>query len=96
MRKWYFHSKKTEEMNNHNNTNPHFSRPIFFCFSFVPPLFLLCSSVPNSVKLLFGMVLSPTLHRVCTDFGTEEERSYNGTTAKANRNHADLTLRTDG
>ena len=63
-------------MNNHNNTNPHFSRPIFFCFSFVPPLFLLCSSVPNSMKLLFGMVLSPTLHRLWYGGRAELQRNY--------------------
>ena len=33
------------------------------------------------MNLRYIMVLSPTLHRVCTDFGTEEERRYIGTTS---------------
>jgi hypothetical protein len=38
------------------------------------------SSVPNSMILRFPTDFAPTLHRLCTDFGTEEERTYNGPT----------------
>ena len=50
-----------------------------FTFPFVVErLYLRSDSEPNSLNLRSKIASSPTLHRLCTDFGTEEERRING------------------
>ncbi len=44
-------------------------------------MFLPCASVPNPMILCYWIVSSPTLHRLCTDFGTEAQgRNIGGRT----------------
>ena len=45
-------------------------------------LYLRLSSEPNSMILRYKIAPPPTLHRLCTDFGTEEERRINGLTSE--------------
>ena len=40
----------------------------------IPPLFLLTKIGANSMKRRSFTDFAPTLHRLCTDFGTEDQR----------------------
>ena len=84
MRKWYFYSKKTEEMNNHNNTNPHFSRPIFF-------LFFLCSSAIPPLFLRTKLGETPIRNGIITDFAPTLVRRKSGVTTELQRRQTGIT-----
>ena len=86
MRKWYFYSKKTEEMNNHNNTNPHFSRPIFFF-----PLFLRYSSFVPPYQTRWSSYPEWYLHRLCTEFAPTLVRRKSGVTTELQRRQTGIT-----
>ena len=47
-------------------------------FLYALSLILRCFSVQSSMLLRYKIAPSPTLHRLCTDFGTEDQRRKNG------------------
>ena len=67
-------------MNNHNNTNPHFSRPKFFlfflCSSAIPPLFLRTKLGETPIRNGIITDFAPSLHRLWYGGRAELQRNY--------------------
>ena len=71
-------------------------RPFLSLFSTHPSLFLRTkldeTPIPNGIITDFA----PTLHRLCTDFGTEDQRRINGGIAKDKRYYFNVSSTNSG